>query len=210
MRIPLAPIVLLSVAWLSACAKPGASSTEGRTASAPATGAATASHPSGEGKMPASRKPASPEAAMSDPLAPFADLKEDADGHVRLADAEWRRRLSPPVYKILRQGGTEWAGTGALLDETRPGTYHCAGCGSALYRSTGKFQSHCGWPAFDEEIAGRVRRLEDLSHGMRRVEIRCERCDGHLGHVFEGEGYTAKDVRHCVNSASLLFVPEKK
>eukprot|EP00803_Ostreobium_quekettii_P002753 evm.model.scf_527.4 EVM.evm.TU.scf_527.4 scf_527:49297-50380(+) len=84
--------------------------------------------------------------------------------------------------------------------------YKCAGCGAALYKSEHKFDSGCGWPAFYDEIEGAVKRNEDVSMGMRRVEIVCSKCDGHLGHVFEGEGFpTPTDVRHCVNSLSLSF-----
>jgi peptide-methionine (R)-S-oxide reductase len=145
--------------------------------------------------------------AEHDPLARYRDLVAADDETVTLTDAEWRARLSPEEYRILRLGGTELRGTGALTDHEAPGDYHCRGCGLHLYGSEHKFHSGCGWPAFDDEVPGAVKRLADRSHGMVRTEIRCRRCDGHLGHVFEGEGLTAKDVRHCVNSASLVFVP---
>lgn len=142
-----------------------------------------------------------------DPLARFADLPRQPDGTVTLDDAAWQSRLSAEEYRILRQGGTEPATTGALTDHEAPGDYHCAGCGLHLYSSAHKFHSGCGWPAFDDEVPNAVKRLEDRSFGMRRVEIRCRACDGHLGHVFEGERLTDKNVRHCVNSASIVFVP---
>lgn len=143
-----------------------------------------------------------------DTLARFEDLPRDADGTVTLDDAGWRAFLSDEEYRILRQGGTERAGTGALENHDAPGDYHCAGCGLHLYSSDHKFHSGCGWPAFDDEVPNAIKRLEDRSFGMRRVEIRCRACGGHLGHVFEGERLTAKNVRHCVNSASIVFVPK--
>lgn len=137
----------------------------------------------------------------------FRDLPRDAEGKVTLDDAGWRARLSAIEYRILRQGGTEPAGTGPLTDHDAPGTYHCAGCGAHLYSSEHKFHSGCGWPAFDDEVENAVIRLDDRSFGMVRTEIRCRACDGHLGHVFRGEGLTPKNVRHCVNSASIVFEP---
>jgi len=141
------------------------------------------------------------------PLDRFRDLPRDAAGRVTLSAAQWQARLSPAQFHILREGGTEPAGTGALTDHDAPGEYHCAGCGLHLYSSDCKFHSACGWPSFDDEVPNAVVRLEDRSFGRVRTEIRCRACDGHLGHVFHGEGMTAKDTRHCVNSASILFVP---
>jgi len=144
---------------------------------------------------------------MSNPLDRFQDLPRDADGTVTLTDAEWQARLSPEAYQILRKGGTEPRGSGALMNHEHVGDYHCAGCGLHLYTSDHKFHSGCGWPAFDDEVPNAVIRLEDRSLGMLRTEIRCRACDGHLGHVFFGEHLTAKNTRHCVNSASIVFVP---
>lgn len=143
----------------------------------------------------------------SDPLARYRGLPRSADGKVNLDDDAWRSFLSPVEFRILREGGTEPAGTGPLTDHDAPGAYHCAGCGEHLYASEHKFHSGCGWPAFDDEVPNAVTRLVDNSFGMRRTEIRCATCDGHLGHVFEGERLTQKNVRHCVNSASIIFVP---
>ncbi len=144
----------------------------------------------------------------TDPLARYRDLPRADDGTVKLSDEEWRARLSPEEYSILREGGTEPRDTGALTDHEGPGDYHCAGCGLHLYTSQHKFHSGCGWPAFDDEVPNAITRIEDRSHGRLRTEIRCRGCEGHLGHVFTGEALTAKSVRHCVNSASIVFAPQ--
>ncbi|EEP74179.1 peptide-methionine (R)-S-oxide reductase [Micromonospora sp. KC207] len=120
---------------------------------------------------------------------------------------EWRVRLSPEEFRVLREAGTERPWTGEYVNTKTPGVYHCRACGAQLYPSDTKFDSHCGWPSFDDAIPGAVREIEDNSHGMRRTEIRCARCDSHLGHVFRGEGFTPKDTRHCVNSVSIRLEP---
>ena len=127
-----------------------------------------------------------------------------------LSEDAWRARLSPAAFAVLREHGTERAGTGEYTDLDAEGTYICRQCNAPLYRSDAKFHSGCGWPSFDSEIDGAVARHEDVSHGMVRVEITCKNCDGHLGHVFEGERFTRKNTRHCVNSVSLRFVPAGK
>jgi peptide-methionine (R)-S-oxide reductase len=120
---------------------------------------------------------------------------------------EWRVRLSPAEFRVLRQAGTEAPWTGEYVSTSTTGVYRCRACGAELFTSDTKFESHCGWPSFYEPLAGdRVRYIEDSSLGMRRVEVRCARCDSHLGHVFEGEGYpTPTDQRYCINSISLTL-----
>ncbi|KAI0819682.1 methionine sulfoxide reductase [Trametes gibbosa] len=126
------------------------------------------------------------------------------------SESEWRAILSPEQFRILREKGTERAETGEYDKFYEDGVYTCAGCGTPLYKSTTKFKSGCGWPAFFDAIPGAVQRHEDRKFGMVRTEITCAACGGHLGHVFKGEGFpTPTDERHCVNSVSLNFVEEK-
>lgn len=126
-------------------------------------------------------------------------------------DAEWRAALTPEQYKILRQSGTErpFGPAYAEFKSQGAGTYYCAGCNTELFSSDHKFDSHCGWPSFyDPANAKNVRTLRDVSLGMVRVEVRCAVCDGHLGHVFTGEGFnTPTDQRYCINGVALKFVP---
>ncbi|CAG8451197.1 3743_t:CDS:2 [Ambispora leptoticha] len=123
------------------------------------------------------------------------------------SDEEWRAILTPEQFRVLRQKGTEAPGTGEYNKFKGKGVYNCAACNAPLYVSDTKFDSGCGWPAFFDAIPGAIKRYEDSSHGMRRIEITCANCGGHLGHVFKGEGwkFTEADERHCVNSVSLTF-----
>ena len=130
-----------------------------------------------------------------------------SDNELPRTEDEWRVRLSPEEFRVLREAGTEAPWTGEYVDTKTPGVYHCRACGLELFRSDDKFDSHCGWPSFDDAIPGAVKEIPDNTLGMRRVEIRCARCDSHLGHVFEGEGFTPKDTRHCVNSISVRLEP---
>ncbi len=123
------------------------------------------------------------------------------------SDTEWREQLTPAEYKVLRKAGTEAAFTGEYTDNKRAGTYRCRACGSELFRSDAKFESHCGWPSFFTPLAGeRVIERTDSSMFMKRTEVVCANCHSHLGHVFAGEGYdTPTDQRYCINSVSLTF-----
>ena len=126
---------------------------------------------------------------------------------ITLTDDEWREKLSAEQYHILRQAGTERAFTGEYDHKFDDGSYLCAGCGAELFDSGEKYNSGCGWPAFTAPADnGAIDNYEDLSLGMRRVEVRCSRCDGHLGHVCP-DGPGPNGLRYCINSASLDFKP---
>jgi len=126
---------------------------------------------------------------------------------INKTEAEWKQVLSDEVFHILREKGTERAFTGEYDKHFEAGTYLCAGCDTALFESNQKFDSHCGWPAFDKGKNGAVDEHVDKSFGMIRTEITCNTCGGHLGHVFN-DGPTKTGLRYCINSLSLKFVPK--
>lgn len=120
-------------------------------------------------------------------------------------DAAYKERLSPLAYAVTRECGTERAFSGAYWDEKRPGSYRCVCCDAPLFESTEKFDSGTGWPSFFRTAAGaNIKELEDVSYGMRRIEVRCGACDAHLGHLFP-DGPAPTGLRYCINSASLAF-----
>jgi peptide-methionine (R)-S-oxide reductase len=134
-------------------------------------------------------------------------MKHDIAPEIQKTDDEWRAHLGSDRYHILREAGTEAPFTGPLLDVRDDGTYVCGACGQALFTSTEKFDSHCGWPSFTRpEEQENVRLLDDHTHGMHRTEVRCKRCDSHLGHVFD-DGPGPEGTRYCINSRSLDFQP---
>ncbi len=124
-------------------------------------------------------------------------------------EAEWRRTLSPEQYYVMRQQGTEPAGSSPLLDEHREGVFHCAGCGAPLFVSDTKFESGSGWPSFFAPVDGAVDTEQDSSHFMTRTEMHCHRCGGHLGHVFE-DGPAPTGLRYCTNGLALKFEPREE
>ena len=137
---------------------------------------------------------------------PIKELIPDEDGKVRLTDQEWKEILTDQQYKIGREGGTEAPFTGEYYNHKDTGSYVCSSCGTELFDWRTKYDSGCGWPSFyapSEEK--KIKELKDTSHGMIRIEIRCNRCDAHLGHVFN-DGPNPTGLRYCVNSASLKFI----
>jgi peptide-methionine (R)-S-oxide reductase len=121
---------------------------------------------------------------------------------------EWRRELTPDAYRVLRQHGTERAGSSPLNDEHRAGTFRCAGCGQPLFDADTKFESGSGWPSFFKPLAGAVATTEDRSHFMQRTEVHCANCGGHLGHVFP-DGPKPTGERYCMNGVALKFEPSR-
>jgi peptide-methionine (R)-S-oxide reductase len=141
------------------------------------------------------------------------EIPAEPAGKVTKTDAEWKNQLTDEQYHILRKAGTEPA-NGKVYKEFKnqgEGTYHCAGCNALLFSSKEKFDSGCGWPSFyDPAKAENVTLKKDVTLGMTRIEVVCAKCDGHLGHVFEGEGFnTPTDKRFCINGGGLVYVPAK-
>jgi peptide-methionine (R)-S-oxide reductase len=129
---------------------------------------------------------------------------------ISLDESQWREKLTPQEYQVLRQASTEPPFVGEYTDTTTEGVYSCRACGAELFRSDTKFSSHCGWPSFFSPLAeDRVELIEDRSLGMTRTEVRGATCGSHLGHVFTGEGYpTPTDQRYCINSISMRLEPK--
>jgi peptide-methionine (R)-S-oxide reductase len=157
-------------------------------------------------------KDSAPKKETAKPSDKPSEGKEEID-YSKITEAEWRKRLTPEQYRILREAGTERAYGEAYkqFKAQGEGHYACAGCGAELFSSKEKFDSHCGWPSFyDPSKAKNVTIKRDFTAGMIRTEVLCARCNGHLGHVFTGEGFqTPTDKRYCINGASLKFVPGK-
>ena len=134
-------------------------------------------------------------------------ITDAVEFEVTRTDAEWRARLTPEQYQVMRRHGTERPGSCALLREKRTGAFACAGCGQKLFASGEKFESGTGWPSFDAPLEGSVGITEDRSHGMVRTEVHCARCGSHMGHVFP-DGPPPSGLRYCINGVALDFEPE--
>ncbi|HSI72068.1 MAG TPA: peptide-methionine (R)-S-oxide reductase MsrB [Fimbriimonas sp.] len=127
-------------------------------------------------------------------------------GETQRTEEEWRGILTPEQYRVLREKGTERSFTGEYWDHKGEGVYRCAGCGEPLFRSDAKFDSGCGWPSFYEALdESKVEEHVDVSHGMKRVEVTCRSCGGHLGHIFPDAPHTPTGMRFCINSAAIKF-----
>lgn len=129
---------------------------------------------------------------------------------VTKSEVEWKETLTPQQYYVLREKGTDRPGDGGFTKHFEKGTYHCAACDAQLFASNSKYESHCGWPSFDDSLEGAVAYVLDKTHGMVRTEIICTRCDGHLGHVFNDGPAETTGKRYCVNTSSLKFVKTEK
>ena len=121
-------------------------------------------------------------------------------------DAEWQQQLTEQEYYVLRQKGTDRPGDGGYTKHFEKGTYHCAACDAQLFESNSKYESHCGWPSFDDAIPGTIDLTKDTTLGMVRTEITCTKCDGHLGHIFDDGPKETTGKRYCVNTSSIKFV----
>lgn len=129
---------------------------------------------------------------------------------MKKTDKEWKKILTQEEYYVLRQKGTDRPGNGGYTQHFEKGTYECAACGTQLFESGSKYESHCGWPSFDDAIEGTVEFTKDSSVGMVRTEITCKACDGHLGHIFEDGPRETTGQRYCVNTTSIRFVKTDK
>ncbi len=140
----------------------------------------------------------------------ITEKKSNMDTNYTKSELEWKKTLSDDQYHVLREKGTEYPHTGKYNLHFEKGVYTCAGCGFELFKDDQKFESHCGWPSFDNEIGSgeRIKKIKDTTHGMVRTEIVCARCGGHLGHIFD-DGPTKTGMRYCVNSLSLNFNPSE-
>ena len=125
-------------------------------------------------------------------------------------DKKYLKKLTPEEIEVIVNKGTERPYSGKYNDFYKEGLYVCKACDNPLFYSDDKFNSNCGWPSFDDEIKGSIKRIPDYSLGRVRTEIICSNCNGHLGHVFEGENLTEKNIRHCVNSISIKFIENEK
>lgn len=140
--------------------------------------------------------------ADASPAKPFS---RDTTGVAKWTDSQWKAVLTTEQYHVLRDKGTDRPFTGKFYKHKEKGTYICAGCGTELFTSDMKFDSDCGWPSFDKEIAGgKIKQVRDTSYGMDRIEILCAKCGSHLGHIFD-DGPTVTGMRYCVNSTSIDF-----
>lgn len=135
----------------------------------------------------------------------MAQEKKNMERKVNKSEAEWKEILTPQEYYVLREKGTDRPGDGGYTKHFEKGTYHCAACDAQLFESGTKYESHCGWPSFDDAIKGSVEYVLDKSHGMLRTEIICTSCGGHLGHVFDDGPRDTTGKRYCVNTSSIRF-----
>lgn len=134
----------------------------------------------------------------------------NTDDTMPKTEEEWKRKLTPEQYVVLREKGTEARGSGKYVHEKTKGTYMCAACGNPLFSSDTKFDSKTGWPSFDQALPGAVRLEDDSSHGMRRTEVLCSKCGSHLGHVFPDGPEDTTGQRYCMNSVCLALKPEEE